>query len=76
MDLDTDLILVIGVVVLLLSIPSLLSAFAEARAPRAGAVMLLIGGALIAVALTRNGAGYTFADLPGVFVRVVERYTN
>lgn len=76
MNLDTDLILVIGIVVLALSIPSLLSAFAEARAPRAGAVLLLIGGVLVAVALTRHGPGYTFAELPGVFVHVVERYTK
>lgn len=76
MDLDTDLILVIGIVVLLLAIPSLLSAFAEARAPRMGAVMLLIGGVLVAVALTQSGPGYTFAELPGVFLRVIGRYTN
>jgi formate-dependent nitrite reductase membrane component NrfD len=76
MNLDTDLMLVIGIVVLILSVPSLLSAYAEARAPRAGAVLLLIGGVLVAVALTKHTAGYTFSELPSVFVRVVERYTK
>lgn len=74
---DTDLILVIGIVVLVLSLPSLLSAFTESRPPRAGAVMLLIGGVLVVVALTRHGVNaYTFADIPQVFVRVIGRYLN
>jgi hypothetical protein len=76
MALDTDLILAIGIVVLLLSVPALLSAYSEARAPRAGAVLLLIGGVLVAVALTQNGRGYSFAELPGVFLRVIARYTS
>lgn len=72
---DTDLVLVIGIVVLVLSLPSLLSAFTEGRAPRAGAIMLLIGGVLIVVALTRHGINtYTFADIPDVFLRVAARY--
>ena len=71
---DTDLILVIGIVITVLSFPSLLAAYAESRAPRAGAIMILIGGVLIIVALTRHGQGYTFADIPDVFVRVISRY--
>jgi len=76
MNVDTDLVLVIGIVVLILSVPSLLSAFAEARAPRAGAVLVLIGGVLVAVALTKHSGGYTFSELPSVFMRVIGRYTN
>ena len=76
MNMDTDLILVIGIVVLILSIPSLLSAYAEARAPRAGAVLVLIGGVLVAVALTKHTAGYSFSELPSVFVRVIGRDTH
>ena len=71
---DTDLILVIGIIVTALSIPSLLAAYSESRAPRTGAVMLLIGGVLIVVALTRHGPGYTFAEIPGLFVSVLGRY--
>jgi len=76
MAMDTDLILVIGIVVLVLSVPSLLSAYAEARAPRAGAVLVLIGGVLVATALTQHSAGYTFSELPSVFLRVIGRYTK
>ena len=71
---DTDLILVIGIIVAALSIPSLLAAYSEARAPRAGAILLLIGGVLIVVALTQHGPGYTFAELPDLFVKVIGRY--
>jgi formate-dependent nitrite reductase membrane component NrfD len=76
MNLDTDLILVIGIVVIALALPSLLAAYSESRTPRFGAVLVLIGGVLIAVALTRHGPGYRFADIPNIFVQVVGRYLN
>lgn len=76
MPLDTDLLLVIGIVLGALSIPSLLSAYSESRAPRAGAVIVLVSGVLILVALTRHAAGYSFAEIPDVFLRVIGRYTN
>ena len=70
---DTDLILVIGTVVCALAIPSLLSAFSESRAPRGGAIMMLIGGVLVVVALTQHKAGYSFAEMPDVFLGVLAR---
>ena len=70
---DTDLILVIGMLLSVLAIPSLLAAFSESRAPRAGAIMVLVGGVLIVVALTRHPSGYTFAELPDVVAGVVAR---
>ena len=38
---DTDLVLTIGLVLLVLSVPSLLAAWAESRAPRMGAIMAI-----------------------------------
>lgn len=73
---DTDLFLVIGIILVALAIPSLLAAFSESRPPRAGAIMILVGGVLIVVALTQHRAGYTFAEIPDVFYRVIGRYTN
>ena len=73
---DTDLFLVIGVVIAALAIPSLLSAWVEGRVPRAGSVMVLSSGGLIATALTQRASGYSFAELPGVFVSVIGRYLN
>ena len=76
MPLDTDLLLVIGIVLGALSIPSLLSAYSESRAPRAGAVIVLVSGVLIVVAWSRHAAGYSFAEIPDVFMRVIGRYTK
>lgn len=73
---DNDLLLVIGIIVGVLAIPSLLSAFSESRPPRAGAILVLIAGVLVAVALTRKTGGYTFDEVPEVFMSVIKRYLN
>lgn len=73
---DTDLMLVIGLAICTLAIPSLLSAFSESRPPRAGAIMVLIGGVLLALALTQKPSGYTFAEIPDVIFRVIGRFLN
>ncbi len=72
----TDMMLVLGLVICALSLPSLLSAFSEGRAPRAGAVLLLVGGLLLVMALTQKPSGYTFAEIPHVFVRVIAGFLN
>jgi len=73
---DTDLFLVIGITICALSIPSLLSAFVEGRAPRFGAVLVFAGVVMIVVALSNHGRGYSFAEIPDVFFRVIGRYLN
>ena len=73
---DNDLILVIGIIVGALAIPSLIGAFSESRPPRAAAILFLISGTLIVVALTRNPVGYAVGDIPDLFVRVIGRYLN
>ena len=65
--------LVTGALLCALAIPSLLAAFSESRAPRAGAIMVLVGGVLLVVALTQKPSGYTFAEIPHVFTRVFAR---
>ena len=73
---ENDQILVIGIILSALSIPSLLAAYSENRAPRTGAIMLLIGGVLLVVALTRQPSGYTFAEIPHIFVSVIASLLN
>ncbi len=73
---DTDLFLVMGIVICALAIPSLFSAWVEGRVPRAGSIMVLIGGVLVVVALTQHGPGYTFSEIPDVFFSVIGRYIN
>lgn len=71
---DTDLILVIGVLLGVFAVPSILSAFSEGRAPRVAAVALVVAGALILYAVTTHPDGYSLRDVPGAFVRVVARF--
>jgi len=72
--LDNDLILVIGVVVGILAIPALLAAFSESRPPRTGAILVLIAGVLLAVALSRKTGGYRIDQIPEIFMSVIKRY--
>ena len=73
---NNDQILMIGIIICALSFPSLLAAYSENRAPRTGAIMLLIGGVLLVVALTRQPGGYTLTEIPHIFVRVIGGLLN
>ena len=57
-----------------LTLPSLLSAYSESRPPRAAAILVLISGVLITVALSRKTNGYAIQDIPEVFMSVFNRY--
>jgi hypothetical protein len=74
--LQFDLILVSGLVVLILSLPAIVSAVTENRAPRVAAIALLLGGAMIAYATTQKPGGYTLEDIPGAVLRVVAQLTK
>ncbi|MDG1170382.1 MAG: hypothetical protein P8N14_14385 [Sulfitobacter sp.] len=71
---DPDLALSIGAVIGVFSIPSILSALSESRAPRASAVMILLGGGLILYALQTKPGGYRMDEIPHVFATVVSRF--
>ncbi|MFO1202001.1 MAG: hypothetical protein U1E58_05125 [Tabrizicola sp.] len=70
---DTDLVLTIGIVLLVLSLPSLLAAWAESRAPRLGAIMLAVAFGMILAALWEKPGGYQFNQVPSVMVNVAAR---
>ena len=71
---DPDLALVLGVVLGALSIPSILSALSDKRAPRASALTVLIAGGLILYAASQMPGGLALDQLPDKFVSVVARY--
>ncbi|MDP4033275.1 MAG: hypothetical protein Q8P60_10565 [Pseudorhodobacter sp.] len=73
---NSDLYLVIGLTLGALAIPSLLSAYSDSRAPRAGAVLLLIAGVLVVLAVTGKPGGYAINDIPQAFFRVIGRLIN
>lgn len=71
---DPDLALVLGIVVGALSIPSILSALSDRRAPRASALTILIAGGLILYASNQMPGGIALDQIPDKFVSVVARY--
>lgn len=71
---NQDLYLVIGIIVTGLSLPSLLGAMSDRRPPRVAAIALVIGGGLIMMALSQAPGGYTWADVPEAFIRVIAHY--
>lgn len=71
---DTDLALVVGIIFAAFSIPSILSAISDKRAPRASAITILIAGGLIVFAVVGKPGGYALAEIPDVFVNVFARY--
>ncbi|MDQ2066372.1 hypothetical protein Q9295_08305 [Xinfangfangia sp. CPCC 101601] len=73
---DPDLFLTIGIVLVVLTIPSLLSAWTEGRPPRMGAVVFFAGAALVALALTQKPGSYSVDEIPKVMLSVVGRYVN
>lgn len=73
---DPDLFFVIGVLVLGFSFPAIVSSFSEGRAPRAAAIMIMIGGGLLGLAIYEKPSGYNISDTPQVFSRVIARYIN
>jgi len=71
---DPDLIFTIGLVLAVLSVPSILSAYSEDRPPRGAAIVILIAGGLIFLGINQKPGGYEIAEIPEVFASVVNRY--
>ncbi|OUS36282.1 hypothetical protein A9Q94_09930 [Rhodobacterales bacterium 56_14_T64] len=71
---DTDLALVLGLVIGGFSIPSILSAISDRRSPRASALTILIAFGLLFYAMTVKPGGYQIDQIPDVFFSVLGRY--
>ncbi len=73
---DSDVIFVVGVVITVLSIPAIVSAFSDSRSPRVSAIVVLIGALMIGYAVNTKPGAYNFETLPDVFVSVVGKVIN
>ncbi|MEP1199623.1 hypothetical protein [Tateyamaria sp.] len=71
-----DMYLVLGILIAAFSIPSILSAVADGRAPRASAITILIAGGLILLAIQTQPGGYSLPEIPDVFVRVIAPFIS
>lgn len=68
---NTDMALVIGLIVLIFSAPAIISAVSDGRAPRTAMIALVVGGGLVLYALTQKPGGYRFDDVPRAFIKVI-----
>jgi hypothetical protein len=71
---EPDLALVIGLVIAGFSIPSMMSAVTDGRAPRASALTILISFALIFYAVYQKPSGYSMSEIPDAFVNVMSQF--
>ncbi|KIC14891.1 MULTISPECIES: hypothetical protein [unclassified Leisingera] len=70
---DTDLALILGLVIAAFTVPSVMSSLSERRPPRASILTILIAISLIAYAVVQKPGGYAIDEIPDVFFRVVGR---
>jgi uncharacterized membrane protein len=68
---QTDVYLVLGIVMAALGFPALLNAFSESRFPRLALLLFLFAAVLIVMAVTGRPGGYAIDDIPQAFVRVI-----
>ncbi len=70
---DPDLVLCIGMLLAVLVISALVSAYSDSRAPRVGSVMALIAAGLIGWAFHSRPGGYALADVIDAVYGVIGR---
>lgn len=73
---NPDLLLTLGIVLFALTIPSLLAAWVDGRAPRVGSIMVVVSLSLVLAAVTIRPGGYAFNEVPDAMMRLVSRYTK
>lgn len=71
---DYDLVLVLGIVIGILTVPAILSAFLDGSAPRVATIAAVVSGGMIVYAIYSSPGGYTLAELPDVFTKVVASF--
>ena len=73
---DPDFILVAGLGLLVLSVPSILSAFSESRPPRISLIVVFLGAGLVAIAMYAHPGGYTIQGMANAFYRVLSTFVG
>lgn len=71
---STDLALVVGMIVGILTVPAIFSAMIDGAPPRVAAFAAVVAGGLIVYAVYNKPGGYAIADVPEVFTRVVAQF--
>ena len=67
-----DLIMVLGVVIFFLAFPAMVGAFSRGAPPRAAMLAIFAGGVMMVYANASRPGGYSVAEMPQVFVKVIK----
>lgn len=73
---EPDMKLVVGMGLVVLSLPAILTAWADNRAPRMGALLFLGGAGFVIWALRQKDGGYTWAQIPDVVYGAIGQILN
>lgn len=68
---NTDLSLVLGTVLLVLSIPSAVGAYSDGRPPRVAAFAILVATILIVLAASEAPGRFRLTNIPDAFIRLI-----
>ncbi len=71
---DPDLTLVIGALIGVFSLPTIVSAFAERRAPKIAFLILMAGVGMVYWAVSQNPGEYSILGFPDLLIEVIARY--
>jgi len=71
---DSDLFLVLGLVLVGISAPALFGGLVGGRVSRSSLAVFVLGCGLMAYASLSRPSGYRFQDIPPAFKHVISRY--
>lgn len=72
---DPDTFFVIGLALVVLSIPAVVSSISKGDRPRIATITLMIAGTMMVWALSNKPGGYAIEDIPEVVARVLKGFT-
>jgi len=67
----TDLIMVLGILILAAGFPAAVGAFSAGRPPKLAIFAVVVGGVMILYANSTKPGGYRVEDMPQLFVKVI-----
>ncbi len=72
-NVEPDILIALGVFLLVLSVPSLISAMIDRRPPRVAALTAIFAAGILIYAVQTNPGAYSLRDVPDVFIRVAAK---
>lgn len=70
----SEFILVFGIVIGILTVPSMFRAAIDGNPPRVAALAIVVAGGMIVYAVYTTPGGFSVNELPDIFTRVVKSF--